>query len=167
MTLRITLGIDPGATGAIAALADGAYYDVLDMPVTAGREENGRGHVDGGVLADWLREMSRRNPGAAFDAVIEQVGARPGQGVTSMFRFGEAYGTVRGALGALGIAFRVVSPNLWKPRMGLVGPAKDSAREMAAHRFPAAATKLARKKDHGRAEALLIAKWAHEFEVAA
>jgi hypothetical protein len=84
-----------------------------------------------------------------------------------MFRFGEAYGAVRGALGALGIPFRVVPPNLWKPRMGLVGPKKDAAREMAAKEFPSAATKLQRKKDHGRAESLLIAKWAHEFEVAA
>lgn len=167
MTLRITLGIDPGQTGAIAALADGQYCDVADMPLIRGKEEKGRQHIDGDRLSAWLRELSRRNPGAAFEAVIEQVSARPKQGVTGVFRFGEAYGVVRGVLAGLGISFRVVHPSRWKSAMGLVGEQKDASREVAAKTFPAAVSKLQRKKDHGRAEAMLIAKWAHSCEVAA
>lgn len=158
MTLRLTLGIDPGQTGAIAALADGRPVAFIDMPTMA-RKAGGE-QVDAQALAARIRELLADHPGAYPFAVLEQVSAMPGQGVTSMFRFGQADGAVRGVLGALGIGFIEVHPQTWKRYLRLTGADKDTARTMAIQRYPEAAEYLRRKKDVGRADALLIATWA-------
>lgn len=157
-TFRLTLGVDPGQSGAIAAIADGEPAGFIDMPVLT-RKAGGQ-IVDGATLASDLRALIRQHPGAHITAALEQVSAMPGQGVSSMFRFGQADGVVRGVLGALGIGLVEVSPQTWKGRMRLTGTAKDAARTQAIQRFPALAGALARKKDIGRADALLIALWA-------
>lgn len=160
--LHITIGIDPGQSGALAVVADGAFERFVDMPVMPRRA--GGQHVNGGELARAMREILARHPGAARLAVLEEVSAMPKQGVSSVFRFGEGYGVIRGVLGALQIPFITVHSSKWKRDAGLIGHEKDVARTSAIQRFPAAAPELTRKKDCGRADALLIAAWAEATE---
>lgn len=157
MTQRLILGIDPGQTGAIAALADGMPAGFIDMP-TRERKSGGL-QVDGAVLAANLRGLRQQHPGAYTFAVLEQVGIMPGQGGMSNFRFGQADGVVRGVLGALAIPVIEVRPEAWKKYLQLTRQDKDAARLLALQRFPGLAAMLARKKDVGRADALLIALW--------
>ena len=162
MTLRITLGIDPGQTGAIAVLADGDFAGFIDMPVVP--RPAGGNHVDAATLAAALRGIFSAHPGAHVFGVLEEVGAMPKQGVSSMFRFGESYGVIRGVLGAVGIPYMQVRPERWKKYLQLSGKEKDCARTVAIQRHPTAAAHLGRKKDIGRADALLIATWAQITE---
>ena len=162
MTFRLTLGIDPGQTGAVAALADGRLDRFVDMP-TSPRKAGGH-QVSGAALATSLREILAAHPGAYVIAALEQVNAMPNQGSSSGFRFGQSDGVVRGVLGALGVGFVEVPPQMWKRHLRLTGCDKDAARTLAIQRFPGAAATLARKKDIGRADALLIALWAEMTE---
>lgn len=157
---RLIIGIDPGQTGALAALVEGHVVWVRDMPVMARRA--GGQQVDGNALAAGLRELLAESSHLARLAVLERVGSMPGQGVASAFRFGQSDGVVRGVLGALGIPFEEVSPAAWKHALHLTGAAKDAARTMAIQRFPEVAELLRRKRDVGRADALLIAAWAEQ-----
>lgn len=164
MTLRLILGCDPGQTGAIAALADGEPVSVIDMP-TLPRKAGGH-QIDAATLAASLRGLLTQHPDAYVLAVVEQVGAMPRQGVTSTFRFGQADGILRGVLGALGIGLVEVSPAVWKRSLGLPGEPKDMARTRAIQRWPQWADRLSRKRDCGRADALLIALWAEDLLLA-
>lgn len=157
MTLRITLGVDPGQTGAIAVLADGEFDRFIDMPTTP-RKAGGH-QINAGALAADLRGIFHMHRGAHVVATMEQVHSMPNQGSSSGFRFGQSDGIVRGVLGALGIGFVEVVPQVWKRRYNLIGCDKDAARSLAVMRFPAAAMHLTRKKDIGRADSLLIALW--------
>lgn len=158
MTLRVTFGIDPGLSGAVATLIDGEPGPVLDMPVVQVGDWR---EVDAATLAAWIRGVRAQHPGADFSACVEKVSARPGDGGTSAFRFGEGYGQIKAVLGVLGIPYSRAIPAVWKRHMGLLGTEKDAARQLALVRFPDAAHLLQRKKDNGRADALLIALW-HE-----
>ena len=89
-------------------------------------------------------------------AVVERVGAMPGNGSVAMFRFGTAFGIILGVLAAAGVPFLLISPNVWKKAVGL-SKDKDASRTMALQHYPDAALFLARKKDHGRAESLMLA----------
>ena len=162
MTLRLTLGVDPGQTGAIAALADGEFAGFIDMPTEA--RKAGGFQIVPKKLSDGIRELLAEHPGAYVYGVIELVAARPGQGGTGMFRFGQSDGIARGVLGALGIALIEVQPQTWKRYLQLTGKEKDAARIAAIQRYPGAAKQLARKKDCGRADALMIATWAELTE---
>ena len=160
--LRITLGIDPGTSGAIVVLADGEPVKLLDMPASD-RLDIGR-EVNPVALAANLRGIVMQYPGAYVSAALESVASRPGEGSRSVFRFGEGYGVVKGVLGALGIGWTLVTPQAWKKHHGLLKTEKDAARIYAMHRFPRVAQSLARKRDGGRADALLIGRWAWETE---
>lgn len=165
MTLRLTLGCDPGQTGCIALLADGEPAGFLDMP-TMPRRAGGQ-EVNAAALAEGLREHLAAHAGAHVFAVLEQVGSMPRQGLASTFRFGQSDGVLRGVLGALGIGYMEVSPVKWKNHYGLRGQEKDAARALAIRRFPSVALQLARKKDQGRADAILLALWGASTEQAA
>jgi hypothetical protein len=156
MTLRLTIGIDPGLSGAIATLLDGEPGPILDMPT---RKVGDWNEVDAASLVAHLRGLRMAHSGAYISACVEKVGARPGDGGTSAFRFGEGAGVIRCALEALGIEHQRVVPASWKRRFGLIGTEKDDARLLAIARFPSAAHLLQRKKDQGRADALLLALW--------
>lgn len=132
------LGIDPGAAGAIASVCPST--ETWDMPTTA--------HD----LADLLRTFDP----ATTRVYIEKSQAMPGQGVSSMFKYGMHYGHLTGMLALLRIPYIEVSAATWKRVMGLTAEKADS-RTMAQKLFPEAS--LSRKKDHGRAEALLIAEF--------
>ena len=158
MSLRVTYGIDPGLGGALAVLADGELQTILDMPTMPVGNYN---EVDASLLARYLREARALHPGAYFSACLERVGARPSDGGTSAFRFGEGFGKVKSVLEVMGIPFVMPVPAQWKRYYGLIGTEKDASRLLALKRFPTAAPYLQRKKDHGRAEAALLALY-HE-----
>lgn len=165
MTLRIHFGIDPGLSGAVAVLADGEAINVLDMPT---REAGKSREVDAVVLAALIREVRAAHPGASFAATLETVFAmgagRDGAGgAAAMQRLGDARGAARGVLEALGVPYTRAAPQAWKRAYGLIGQPKDASRETALRIFPAMAERLRRKKDDGRAEALLLARygWRH------
>lgn len=145
------IGIDPGASGAIAWIYDSGSVEMRDMPVA--HKSSGKGNeVVPRLVADMLF--------ANYDEVmvyLEAVHAMPGQGVTSMFSFGRSMGVVEGVLAALEIPYTLVRPRAWKKRAGLIGKPKDASRGLAMRLYPQAAEYLTRKKDNGRAEALLIA----------
>jgi crossover junction endodeoxyribonuclease RuvC len=146
------LGIDPGLEGAIAWRGDDGdgVFGVSDIPTMG---EGTKRRVNGAALADWLR------PYAFTGAYFELVGAMPKQGVSSTFRFGEAAGTIAGVLQAMGIPIVRVTPQVWKKHYNLQGQAKEQSRAFAIQLFPECASALARKKDHQRAEALLLAAY--------
>lgn len=156
-TSRLTFGIDPGLSGAVATLIDGVPGPILDMPT---REVDGWKEVDARAVATFIRAQREAHPGAEVQAALEKVGARPGDGGTSAFRFGDSYGQARAVLQVMGVPYLRAIPAVWKRRFGLIGQDKDAARLLAIQRFPAAAFQLQRKKDNGRADALLIALWA-------
>lgn len=150
----LTFGIDPGQTGAIAVLHNGHIEQVIDMPTAA--RLHGKGlQVDAYMLTSKL--LSAASGHNQRRAVIEAVSAMPGQGVSSMFRFGESLGIVLGVLGALQIPVRWISPAKWKRAAGLTGKDKDAARTLALQLHPEVGDMLARKKDTGRADAICIA----------
>lgn len=158
MTLRLTFGIDPGVSGAIATLLDGEPGPILDMPARMVGDWN---EVDAERLAAWIRSIRAQHPGAYVSACTEKVGARPTDGSTSAFRFGESSGRVKGVLEALAIPYTRAIPAVWKRHFDLLKKDKDDARLLAIKLFPRAAPDLTRKKDNGRADALLVARW-HE-----
>ncbi len=158
MTLRVTFGIDPGLSGAIVTLLDGEPGPMLDMPTVQVGDWR---EVDAAALSAWMRTVRAQHPGANFSACVEKVSARPSDGGTSAFRFGEGYGQIKAVLSVLGIEYSRAIPAVWKRHMGLIGTDKDAARLLAIKRFPSAEPQLRRKKDSGRADALLIALW-HE-----
>lgn len=156
MTLRLSFGIDPGLSGAIAALVDGVPGPIFDMPTSKVGDWN---EVDARALVMHLRFVRSLHPGAYVSACVEKVGARPADGGTSAFRFGEGAGVIRCALEALGIPYQRAIPAVWKRHFGLIKSEKDDARLLAISRFPSVEDLLKRKKDQGRADALLLALW--------
>lgn len=168
MTLRLTFGIDPGISGAIATLIDGEPGPIIDMPKYSIKDQS---EVDARALANFLREVMAQHPGAYVSACIERVRAMPAgrnedgshrkQGGQTMFVFGDNYGKPKAAFEILGIPYTRAEPMTWKRHYGLIGSEKDVARLVAIRRFPSMADQLKRKKDGGRADALLLALW-HE-----
>lgn len=146
------LGIDIGATGAIALLTDlGELVDVFDMPTLQDGPKNRR-TVNAPLLAEIVYKSH------AGRAYVERVGPRPMEGAVGAFAFGDAKGVVRGCLAAAAIPAIFITPVTWKRVVG-VPPGKDMkdmARSNAIARWPAKADLFARKKDDGRAEAALI-----------
>lgn len=154
--MTFIIGIDPGAGGAVAILErSGELVQVFDMPsveVISGGKAKRR--VSPEMLAAELRLYNVHG----VCAYIEQVGAMPGQGVSSMFAFGEAFGLAKGVLAGLGIPVQAVPPGKWKRALNL-NAGKDGARARAAALWPTKAGEFKRVKDDGRAEAALIAHW--------
>jgi len=158
----ILIGIDPGVSGAVAFLNDDlSLVGVFDMPVMnlSGKKQQ----VNASALASIFREIlpyQNTNYGVDATAYVEQVHSMPKQGVASSFNFGDSYGVIKGVLGALQIPMVLVSPAVWKKRAGLTGKPKDASRTLAQQLYPAAP--LGRKKDVGRADAILIARYGSE-----
>ena len=149
--LRI-LGIDPGINCGIALLTGerGNQLEYLDHAPLL--KEGKQRSINGPRLAEIFADL---DPDIA---VIEKVHAMPGQGVTSMFRFGRAVGTLEGLLSCLKVRLSYVSPQQWKRHFNLKAD-KEAARAAAVRMFPSHASALARRKDVDRAEAVLIARW--------
>jgi crossover junction endodeoxyribonuclease RuvC len=142
------IGIDPGLTGAIAKV-QGSEIEVWDMPTLELRKKR---FVNAPMLADLISSI--RTPECAV--ILERVSARPGQGVTSMFSFGTSCGIIQGIIAALHLPLTLVSPQEWRKQMG-VPRGKDGSRQRVLELRPDLASRFSRKKDHGRADAVLMA----------
>lgn len=146
------VGIDPGKTGGLVLLEDDEWIDCLDMPMLQMGNITAP-FVDGLAVRRWIIER------APDEIVIEAVASRPGQGVATTFRFGASYGSVVGVALSTQYPVTLVPPAVWKRRAGLLGTSKDAARLLALKLFPRATSSLKRKKDIGRADAGLIARF--------
>jgi Holliday junction resolvasome RuvABC endonuclease subunit len=142
------MGIDPGISGAVAFYfpATPSHVSADDVPVAGDQ-------IAGGVLFDLIKKWQ------PDIAIIEHVNAMPGQGVSSTFKFGRSFGTVIGVVQASNVQLHFVTPTKWKKHFNLPSD-KDRARELALRMFPNSTQHFTRKKDHGRAEAALIALYA-------
>jgi crossover junction endodeoxyribonuclease RuvC len=142
------LGIDPGLSGALALWHGGQWW-LLDMPIAGDAK---RRELNGPILCSWLRER------ALDHAFVEYAAARPGQGVSSTFKFGVSYGATKMALAACNVPYTTVTPAKWKPAVGIqTGADKEMSRLRALQLFPDLAAYLSRKRDHARADAMLLA----------
>ena len=150
------LGIDPGATGAVALVGETEIWPphkpVYDLPVV-------EGIVDPYGFHKFMTSCGFHDPPycTITHAYLERCQSMPGQGVVSIFRYGISYGMLRGVLAAMDIPVTLVPPQKWKKAFGLIGKDKEASRALAIQWYPNADLHL--KKHHGRAEALLIARW--------
>mgnify|MGYP000013443805 CR=1 FL=1 len=153
----IILGIDPGLTGALALVGKGGLIDMQDMPVMP-RSVGGtvKSQVNAAGLHQLLQEWVRGHDKNEFMVFIERVNAMPKQGSASTFSLGHTTGIIEGVICAYGLAHEMIQPHAWKKHFKLTSD-KDHARALAQRYYPEAA--LSRKKDHGRAEAALIARY--------
>lgn len=154
MMKQLIVGIDPGLSGALAILDHDDVLLLEDLPTVQFSDARIKHRLDGVGLTAMLKPY-------AVDvllAIVEKVAARPGEAPSGAFSFGYSSGVISGVLGALQIPVTTVQPAVWKKVMGL-GSSKDLSRSRALELFPTMADKLARKKDHDRAEALLLAEW--------
>ena len=160
----ITIGIDPGLTGAIGVLNDGHYVVVQDMPVILKGNGKVKWEVDVTALVSLLREKTRKDgePEDFVSCVIERVHAHPQQGVSSVFSLGDSFGSARACVANVSkIELQYVTPQVWKKYFGLTAD-KEQARALARTIFPVAPLHL--KKHQDRAEALLMSRWLWETE---
>jgi crossover junction endodeoxyribonuclease RuvC len=152
------LGLGPGTHGALAALKGSDVVLSEDLPVhtLSARGRGDRVELDIYTLHAMIAEL-----GPIEHAFVERVGARPGQGVTSMFRFGQAVGAISATLAVMGIPTTFAQPKAWQRHHG-IGPAPDAARQRAVQLFPQIAPRLTRKADANRADALLISAYGQD-----
>jgi hypothetical protein len=149
------VGIDPGLTGAVAVLKSDGAAEVYDTPTLTLKVSRGTKQV---YDVPGMCTLLQRYAGAGLHVVIEEAQAMPGQGVRSMFSCGLGMGAWLGLLAALALPYTSVRPGVWKKALGLGGGQdKEASRHRAHQLFPGA--DLRRKRDHGRAEALLLAWW--------
>ena len=157
----LIIGIDPGLKGAICILKDGKILDVFDMPIMPVGKKN-KSQVNGSQIYNEIRKAIISEDKKDVKVVIELVSAMPGQGVTSMFNFGQAFGVLKGIFSAMQIPMDFVSPVKWKKYYNLTNTQKDSSRTKAIEFFPYISSKLSRKKDANKADAILIASFYHQ-----
>ena len=153
------IGIDPGLSGAIAILENNKVLNMFDIPVMTEGKKNKK-QLNSALLVNLLKENILNNEEVAV--VVEQVNAMPGQGVTSMFNFGQSYGVLKGIFSAMQIPMDFVSPVKWKKYYNLINTQKDSSRTKAIEFFPYISAKLSRKKDANKADAILIASFYYQ-----
>ena len=152
----IIIGIDPGLSGAIAILDDKKVLSIFEMPVMAEGKKNKR-QLNSAQLVNIIRENIKKNEEAVV--VVEQVNAMPGQGVTSMFNFGQTFGAIKGVCAALELPIFFVRPSKWKKHFELINASKDSSRTKVIEMYPSISSRLTKKKDVNKADAILIARY--------
>ena len=154
------IGIDPGLSGAIAILEGKKVIKIFDMPVMAEGKKNKK-QLNSAQLTNILKEnASFKNEEIAV--VVEQVNAMPGQGVTSMFNFGQSFGAIKGICAALNLPIFFVRPSKWKKHFELINSSKDSSRTKAIEMYPSLSNNLSKKKDVNKSDAILIARYFSE-----
>ena len=159
----IIIGIDPGIKGAICILKDGKILDVFDMPIMPVGKKN-KSQVNSSQIYNEIKKAIINEEKTNIKVVIEQVSAMPGQGVTSMFNFGQSFGVLKGIFSAMQIPMDFVSPVKWKKHFNLINTQKDSSRTKAIEFFPYISHKLSRKKDANKADAILIASYYYHIQ---
>ena len=157
----LIIGIDPGITGSICFFKDGKIIDVVEMPNMAEGKKNKR-QVNGAQIYNEITSRIKNIEKKDIKVVIEQVSAVPGQGVTSMFNFGQSFGVLKGMCSAMQLPMYFVRPAKWKKYFNLIKSEKDASRTKAIEVFPYISTQLSRKKDSNKADAILIASFFYE-----
>jgi len=152
----IIIGIDPGLSGGIAVLDNNKVLELFDMPVMADGKKNKK-QLNSALLAKLIKENISNTSESAV--IVEQVNAMPGQGVTSMFNFGQTFGAIKGICATLELPIFFVRPSKWKKHFELINSSKDASRTKAIEMYPHLAEKLSKKKDVNKSDAILIARF--------
>ena len=158
----IIIGIDPGITGAISILENKKILEVYDTPTMIDGKKNKK-QINSAQVTNIIKE--RLKDGKEVIVVVEHVNAMPGQGVTSMFNFGQSFGVIKGICAALGLPIYFVRPSKWKKHFNLIKTNKDASRTKVIEAYPEISSKLHRKKDSNRADAILIALYFNDTQL--
>ena len=153
------IGIDPGLSGGIAILENNKIKEMFDMPVMADGKKNKR-QLNSALLVKLIKDNIKDIDETVM--IVEQVNAMPGQGVTSMFNFGQTFGAIKGICAALGLPIFFVRPAKWKKHFELINSSKDASRTKVIEMYPSIAEKLSKKKDVNKSDAILIARYYSE-----
>ena len=153
------IGIDPGLSGAIAVLENNNVLNIFDIPVMSEGKKNKK-QLNSALLVNLLKENITSNEDVAI--VVEQVNAMPGQGVTSMFNFGQTFGAIKGICAALEFPIFFVRPSKWKKHFELINASKDASRTKVIEMYPKLSNQLSKKKDVNKSDAILIARFYSE-----
>ena len=154
----LIIGIDPGISGAICFFLNGEVIDIIDMPSMAEGKKNKK-QINSQQVFNEISERIKNFSKKEIIVVIEQVSAMPGQGVTSMFNFGQSFGVLKGICSAMQLSMYFVRPAKWKKYYGLIKTEKDASRTKVIEIFPYISSKLSKKKDSNKADAVLIANF--------
>ena len=157
----LIIGIDPGISGSICFFEEGKILDVIDMPTMTDGKKNKR-QVNGAQIYNEISKRVKKSEKKNIRVIIEQVSAMPGQGVTSMFNFGQSFGILKGICSAMQLPMYFVRPAKWKKYFILLNSEKDARRTRAIEIFPYFSSELSKKKDTNKADAILIASFYHE-----
>ena len=152
------IGIDPGISGAICFFENGTILDVIDMPSMADGKKNKK-QVNSAQIYNEINSRIKNVPKNNILVVIEQVSAMPGQGVTSMFNFGQSFGVLKGICASMQLPMHFVRPAKWKKYFNLIKTEKEASRTKVIEIFPQISAKLSKKKDVNKADAILIASF--------
>ena len=157
----LIIGIDPGISGSICFLDNGKILDVIEMPIMTDGKKNKK-QVNGSQVYNEITKRIKQFEKNQIRVVIEHVSAMPGQGVTSMFNFGQSFGILKGICTAMQLPMYFVRPTKWKKYFNLLNSEKDASRTRAIEIFPYFSSQLSRKKDSNKADAILIASFHYE-----
>ena len=157
----LVIGIDPGISGSICFFQDGKIIDVVEMPTMIEGKKNKK-QVNGSQIFNEISYRIKKIDKKDIKVVIEQVSAMPGQGVTSMFNFGQSFGILKGICSAMQLPMYFVRPAKWKKYFNLINSEKDASRTRAIEIFPYFSSQLSKKKDNNKADAILIASFFFE-----
>tara|TARA_B100000029_G_scaffold423365_1_gene430507 strand:- start:696 stop:1175 length:480 start_codon:yes stop_codon:yes gene_type:complete len=158
----IIIGIDPGVSGAISVLENKKVIEVYEMPTMIDGKKNKK-QVNGSQVTNIIKETLNHQKETIV--VVEHVNAMPGQGVTSMFNFGQSFGVIKGICSALSMPIYFVRPSKWKKHFNLIKTNKDASRTKVIEIYPGISGKLSRKKDSNKADAILIARYFNDTQV--
>ena len=155
-------GIDPGLSGALAILDNINVIDVIDLPVMSEGKKNKR-QLNSAHLSQYIVKNITKIEDTVV--VVEQVNAMPGQGVTSMFNFGQTFGAIKGISATLKIPIFFVRPSKWKKHFELINSSKDASRTKVIEMYPTLSSQLAKKRDVNKSDAILVAKFYFETKL--
>ena len=157
----LIIGIDPGISGSICFFKDGKILEVIEMPTMTEGKKNKR-QVNGSQIYNEILKRVENVEKQSVRVIIEQVSAMPGQGVTSMFNFGQSFGILKGICSAMQIPMYFVRPAKWKKYFNLINSEKDASRTKVIQIFPYISSELSKKKDANKADAILLASFFYE-----
>jgi len=157
----IIIGIDPGVSGAISVLENKKVVEIFDMPTMIDGKKNKK-QVNGAQVTNIIKD--KLNLSKEIVVVVEHVNAMPGQGVTSMFNFGQSFGVIKGVCSALNVPIYFVRPTKWKKYFNLIKTNKDASRTKVIQIYPEISSQLSRKKDSNKADAILIARYFNDTQ---
>ena len=157
----LIIGIDPGISGSICFFENGKILEVIEMPTMIEGKKNKK-QVNGAQMFNEIVRKLSKDKNQDVRVVVEHVSAMPGQGVTSMFNFGQSFGIIKGICSAMQLSLFFVRPAKWKKYFNLINSEKDASRTKAIEIFPYFSSQLSKKKDSNKADAILIASFFYE-----